>query len=146
MIDSNWIIRKAKGSDLPFIYSTWVDSFRYDSSLGKSCRNSIFFPNYNQVVDHILTQPDTEVLVSVKPDSDETIFGYLVHQGSVFHYAFTKEAFRKRGIAKSLFLHAGGVPESTFTHRTFEFDPIFKKHVTLLYNPFILFNKSGEKK
>jgi hypothetical protein len=138
MTDSQWNIRLAKGSDLPFIYATWVDSFRYDSHLGKSCRNQIFFREYNLIVDRILTHPDTKVHVAQKPDDTEVIYGYLVSQAKIFHYAFVKQAFRKWGIAKSLFYEAGGETNSVFTHRTFEFDPIFKKHANLIYNPFTL--------
>lgn len=143
MTDSKWTIRPAKGADLAFIYATWVDSFRYDSCLGKSCRNQVFFPEYNKIVDSILQHPDTKVLVAQKPDEIDVIYGYLVYQGKSFHYAFTKEAFRKWGIAKSLFLEAGGEPNSVFTHRTFEFDAIFKKHANLIYNPFSLYNKGA---
>lgn len=141
MTDSKWTIRPAKGADLAFIYATWVDSFRYDSHLGKSCRNSTFFPEYNKIVDSILQHPETKVLVAAKPDEMDIIFAYLVHQGPLFHYAFTKEAFRKQGIGKSLFLYAGGEPTSIFTHRTFGFDPIFKKHANLIFNPFSLYKK-----
>jgi hypothetical protein len=145
MNNSNWTIRRAHGDDLAFIYSTWVNSFRYDSSLGKSCRNSIFFPEYNRIVDHILISPETKVLVAVhKIEDNDIIIGYLVYEGPHFHYAFTKEAFRKFGVCKALFTHAKGTDTSSFTHKTFSLDPILKKYSELVYNPFPLFKQTQE--
>jgi hypothetical protein len=147
MNNSNWIIRPAKGDDLPFIYSTWVNSFRYDSLIGKSCRNSTFFPEFNRVVDHILTRPSTKVLVAVHDLEDgerDIIIGYLVHEGPLFHYAFTKEVFRQFGVAKALFRRAKGTETSQFSHKTFDLDPILKKYTDLIYNPFTLFKQTEE--
>lgn len=141
MTNSNWNIREAKGKDLSFIYSTWVNSYRYGSSLGKSCRNSIFFPEYNRIVDAILEKPRTKILVATTPEDPDTILGYLVHDPDVIHYVFVKEVFRKMGIARSLFHQSGRASAAVITHRTFEMDEILKKHPDLIYNPFILFKK-----
>jgi hypothetical protein len=139
MSNSNWIIRNATGADLPFIYSTWMKSYRYDSNLAQGCRNTIFFPEYSRVIDYILSQEDTKALVACSPEENEVIFGYLVHQPHILHYAFTKEAFTQFGIAKALLDHAGGA--TYYTHRTHISKQISDAHPELIYNPFILFKQ-----
>lgn len=142
MNHSNWIIREAQGADLPFIYSTWTNSYRYDSVLGKSCRNSVFFREYNKVIDHILIQPDTKVAVACSPANAEVIFGYMVYQPGIIHYAFTKEVFWRFGIQRSLLQWLGGA--KIVTHRTNMIKPLLECHPELTYNPFLLFKQAEE--
>ncbi len=140
-MSKNWNFREAKEDDLPFIYSTWCRSYRYDSPIGRACKNSIFFPNFNKVIDHILGLPDNKVLVACDKTFDHVVFGYMVHQPDIIHYAFTKEAFFKFGIAKSLLEELGGA--KYYTHKTMNISPIVKKHQELIFNPFLLY-KQGE--
>ncbi len=140
MNDSRWNIRSAVGDDLPFIYGTWAQSYRYDSLIGKGCRNSIFFPEYNKVIDYILDQDDTQVLVAHLPAEPNVILGYFVCQPSVIHYVYVKEAFRKEGIAKSLFQASGG-QGVYYTHRTKALVPLVLSIEALNYNPFLLFHQ-----
>lgn len=145
MINSNFSIREAVGEDLPFIYSTWARSYRYDSPIGRSCKNSIFFPAFNKVIDHILSQSSTQVALAVKPDQPHVLFGYMVHQPDVVHYAFTKEAFWNHGIAKALLTHLGGA--KFYSHKTMTAQPILKRFPDLSFNPFVLYkqeNQNGE--
>lgn len=137
---TQWGIRNAVGEDLPFIYSTWSRSYRYDSPLGKSCRNSIFFTEYNKVIDFIMGAVDTRIKVACAPDNSNIIFGYMVHQQpDILHYAFTKEAFVHFGIAKSLLEHLGGAKYCT--HKTLQSKPILEKHPEIIFNPFLLFKQ-----
>ncbi len=142
MNDHNWTIRDAVGDDLPFIYSTWGKSYRYDSPLGKSCKNSIFFPFFNQVMDWVLEQPDTKVIVAVDPAHSNVIYGYVIYQPGVLHYAFTKEAFQRWGIATSLIKHAD-MPQ-VYTLKTFMSKPIMGKHPEMDFNPFLLFKQGAQ--
>lgn len=141
MNDSQWTIRKAVEQDLAFIYSTWSRSYRYDSPLGRSCRNSIFFPEYNRVIDWVLSQEDTQVVVASDPVEQHVIFGYMVHQPNILHYVFTKEAFFRFGIAKSLYQHIG-CPK-VFTHKTLKVKDILEKYPDMTFNPFILFKQEA---
>lgn len=142
MSDSQWKIRDAKGEDLAFIYSTWGRSYRYDSPMGRSCKNSIFFPNYNRIIDNILAQPDTKIAVACDPLDENVFYGYMVSQPNVLHYAFTKEQFWNYGIAKSLFDHLGR--PKYYSHKTFSCRPILDKFPELVFNPFLLFKQQEE--
>lgn len=135
-----WQIRRAQGSDLNFIYATWLNSFRDDSSVGKSVRKSIFYFEYEKVLDELLARPHAIALVAVKPDEPNVIFGYLVFEDRTLHYVFVKEDFRNFGIAKNLFQVAlGGEGGVTFTHKTNHVRALIDRTPELTYNPFFLY-------
>jgi hypothetical protein len=128
-------LRLAIGSDLNFIYSTWLDSYRYDSSLGKSCRNSTFYPSYQLVIDHILAR--ASVVVVCMPDQEKVIFGYLVYEPKILHYCFVKQAFRELGLAGLMWREA--ICPLVHTHKTLGAEPILLNHKEFVFNPFMLF-------
>lgn len=140
-IPTEWKIRAATGSDLPFIYSSWLKSMRNGSSLGKYCPGSVFFFEYPRIIDQILSHPDTQVRLACWISEPTIFFGYLVSQGTTLHYGFVKEEFRQFGIMKSLIREAG--TPKFYTHQTFMVQSIMKKHPEIVYNPFKLF-KQGE--
>lgn len=129
-----WNLRTGSEDDIPFIYSTWTNSMQGDSRIGRSCKRSIFYEGQTQVIDWILAQEDTEVLVASNPDDPNIIFGYLVYQPDIVHYAFVKEIFRRFGIASYLHYEAGS--PKFYTHETGMIRPIQRD---LIYNPYLLF-------
>ena len=131
-VQTDFKVRSAKGSDLNFIYSTWLESFRYDSHLGRSCRNVIYFDQYPRVVDYILVR--SKVLVVCYPQDEDVIFGYIVYEPMIAHYLFVKQAFRNLGIAKMLYIAAG--EPKVYTHQTRMLD---LGERDLVYNPLKLF-------
>lgn len=141
---SEWKIRTAQSEDLNFIYATWARSYRY-SHISKCCRTSLFYKEYNQVIDRILEQDDTEVLVACKEDEPFVIVGYIIYQPESLHYVYTKELFFRLGVAKSLFeeaqLRSGQFKQ--FTHRTQMVEPMLIRRQDLIYNPFYLFKKGA---
>ena len=137
-------IRTATGKDLSFIFDTFLNSFRYDSPIGKSCRNSVFFNEYKLVIDRILSESET--LVAHDPSDENLIFAYLVYQAPyLLHYAFCKDAFRRLGITKALFVEAFGSPDFKVeaTHRTATAGDIFRDKPNLTHNPFHLYLKGA---
>lgn len=125
---TDFVIRSSKGSDLPFIYSTWLESYRYDSNFGKSHRNTIFFEDYRKVVDLILL--NSETLVAASSEEPDIIYGYLVKEKhNVLHYIFVKGPFRRWGVGSALFTKA--FPEESlpvsYTHKTYMSIPILEK-------------------
>jgi hypothetical protein len=137
-----WHVRKPLEADIPFIYSTWLKAYRYGSSLGKSCRNSIFFDEYNKVIDNILANPEVSIQVACMPENHEIIFGYCVTQKpNIIHFVFVKDAFTRNGIAKCL--TDIGAEEIIYTHKTQAIKEILTKYPNLTYNPFLLFKQGG---
>lgn len=144
-----WCIRTANGSDLNFIYSTWLNNYRSDSRIGRSVRKGIFFSEYYSVIDKILGKNSTHVLIAHPPNEPNVITAFMVYEDSiddtpfVLHYAFTKEVFRNLGIAKSLFLKAkSGEGATVFTHHTRTIDSLLEKYCDFIYNPFLIFSKT----
>lgn len=151
--NQEWAIRPAIGSDLNFIYSTWLNSYRSDSKIGNSTRKSIYFSHYYGVLDAILRNQRTKVLVSCKLDEPNVIFGFFVFENSIddinpatIHYSFVKEGFRRHGILKSLFEKAfdGAGAAFFYTHQTREIEKILKENPKFLYNPFLLFSREDD--
>ncbi len=136
-------IRPATGKDISFIYDTWLKSFRCDSPLGRSSKKSVYFDEYKLVIDFILSQSET--IVAHSTTDTNLILAYLVFAPGTIHYAFCKEAFRKLGITKALFLEAfsEGQEPIQVTHRTGESSEIFRNHQFLIHNPFKLFKQGA---
>lgn len=136
-------IRSATGRDLSFIYDTWLNVFRYDSPLGKSCRNSVFFAEYKLVIDRILSESET--LIAHAPEDENLIFAYLTHNKNILHFAFCKEAFRRLGITKALFVKAFGdeLAKIDYSHRTGFVAEFLREKEHLTHNPFHLFIKGA---
>lgn len=137
-------IRPANPSDISFIYSTWLKSFKYDSILGKSLRSSVFFTNYREVIDYILEDDDTEVNILYTPENENVILGYIVYtQKNYFlHYVYVKEDFRQFGVARQLLkscLFDSEVIE--YTHLTFTAQKILQNQSGFVYNPFNLYKR-----
>lgn len=130
-------IREVRPSDINFIYATWLRSFRYGSTLGKSLTNTVFFFEYNKVIDNLLSK--STVLVACLENDEEIVFGYIVYEEDIIHYVFIKESFRQMGIAKMLVKQFLVLPDKC-THETFIADAIIKKY-NLIYNPFLLYNR-----
>ncbi len=102
VVEMKTVIRSAIPEDIPFIYSTWLKSYRYDSALGKDCRNTVYYEEYKHVLDGILNDPETTIYVMTAADSPSLIFSYIVTNGLTLHYAYTKEDFRRFGLVRRL--------------------------------------------
>lgn len=143
MINCN--LRQATSDDIPFIYATWLNSYRYDSDLGKGCRNSVFFTEYREVIDRLLNKEDVKVLVACSTDDSTVVYGYLVYEPLTIHYSFVKEAFRKLQIAKMLVKEGlGDRGQTVITHKTSQVEPILRTHQEFVFNPFKLFIKESK--
>jgi len=92
------VIRPAQPDDIPFIYSTWLKSYYCDSKVGTDCRKSVFFDEYKLVIDGILKDPKTRVLVTASRLAPNTIYSYVVLSGATIHYCYSKEDFRGFGL------------------------------------------------
>lgn len=143
-MNSNWNIREANGDDIPFIYSTWAKSYKDDSSIGRSCRNSIFFRSFIYVIDMILKRDGISVAVACNPEAPYIIYGYMVAEPNILYYSFTKLAFLRFGIAKSLYEYLGS--PKFYAFKTVSVIPILDKHPQLDFNPFVLFKQSQSSK
>lgn len=139
---NSFSVRPANAGDIPFIYSTWLNSYKHDSAAGLSVTKTIFYEQYRLVLDHILASGDTVTLVACKSDEPNVIFGYVVADptSAILHYAFVKESFQRLGIAKDLFARAlPGCSAVVVSHLTNFANEIARRH-SLTFNPFLLYS------
>ena len=130
-------IRDAHPEDINFIYATWLRSYRTGSSIGRQSRNTIYYREYNKVIDQILNS--STIKIACLDEDELIILGYAVFDRENIHYIFVKEAFRRLGIAKRLVESSLILPE-TCTHSTYLAEAVIEKF-KLTYNPFLLFNR-----
>lgn len=133
----NIAIRDALQEDINFIYATWLRSYRSGSSIGRQARNTVYYREYNKVIDHLLNS--STIKVACLDDDPLIILGYAVFDRDNIHYIFVKEAFRRLGIARRLVESSLILPE-TCTHTTFIADKIIDKF-KIEFNPFKLFTR-----
>lgn len=138
-----YVVRNANPKDINFIFSTWMESFRYGSTPIKTTPKSIYFSRYQTVLDHILGKDEVHTVVACSPEEPDVILGYLVYETpNIVHYSFVKEVFRNIGVAKSLLEHLGP-SYKTFTHRTDMLEKYMRNKPEWRYDPFLLYQRSG---
>ncbi|MEZ0209216.1 MAG: hypothetical protein ACAH17_03525 [Candidatus Paceibacterota bacterium] len=135
-------IRDAQEGDIPFIFSSWLKSFRP----GLVCRhvdNTIYYAEHHKVVEKILKR--ATCLVATDPADPATIYGYLVFERIdgilTIHYSYVKHTFRAMGVLRQLlksFEHDWN-NAGLFTHSTILGARLSLKY-NLVYHPYILFN------
>jgi ribosomal protein S18 acetylase RimI-like enzyme len=137
-------IRQAIPEDLNFIFATWSKSYWTEAQLAKQVRKSVFFTEYQQVIDRLLTLADVHVASN---DDGSTIYGYIItQQPNILHWVYVKNAFSGLGLAKDLVQHCkdrGFLVGDQFviTHLTKDAEGILRNHTEFTYNPFLLFQK-----
>jgi hypothetical protein len=121
-------------NDKNFICATWLNSYFTSSRFAKRITHRIFKDYHSEVIERILTNPKTEVLIASSIDDPDTIFGYLVFQKyktPILHYVYVKHAFKKMGIAAELIQKADvGFPNIIVTHWTFDLEDVLDKYPT----------------
>lgn len=133
-------LRDAEASDISFIYDSFMKSYKADGPLGKITTKRVFFQEFPQVIDRILSTSKVQIMcLSEEP---KIIVGYIIFQPQLIHYIFVKEPFRRNGIAKTLKSHALGLNDSfTYTHITHHVKKLLTKYPDALFNPFKLYQK-----
>jgi hypothetical protein len=140
---NDFMVRGPHPDDVPFIYATWLNSYRYGSHDGKAHHNDDFFDDCAESIDAILTRKEIKILVACDPDNSNVILAYFIFQPNCIHYAFTKHPFRKLGIQTLLFNKAFPDYEDQtkiyYTHKTLSSDDVFRNKLNFRYRHFNLF-------
>lgn len=98
-------VRPAVVDDVAFIASTWKQSYWRESAWGSRIRWAIFNPNHARIVAQLLER--SRVVVACDTEREGEIFGYLVCEPDALHFAYTKAAFRRLGVFRSLLGYSG---------------------------------------
>lgn len=135
-------IRVATEADVPFIFNSWLKSFR-GSVTAKSISNPVYFDFHHKTIEKILQK--SNVLIACDAADPTQVFGYVVAQNiegvKVLHYAYVKFAFRGMGLCKLLLQDAGIDKQSGgfYTHETHSTAKLLSNS-KFVYNPYLAFN------
>ena len=142
-MESQMKLRGVEAGDLPFIYNSWLKSYR-DSPAVRSVPNSIYFAEHHNNLEGILSSALTEVWVACDAEDESNIRGYVVveHEGDceVVHWVYVKQPYRQSGVARALLKCALSDSELPvfYTHYTKMSECIRGRAV---YNPFLLWGR-----
>lgn len=141
---SHLAIRPVLPSDVPFIFSSWVTSYRNAKErrlkrIDKHARFDVFgyLEAQNLTVKRSLA--NCEVLVACSPAEPSDLYAYAVfeHTGPecVLHWLYTKQVFRRMGLAKHLLEMAKGNAERFAHSHTTEAWRHFESSLPSIHNP-----------
>lgn len=150
MNKENWKTRGLKPGDIPYITSTWMNSFRSNARWPKEILHRIYSSEHNRIINSILN--NSQVLIACDPEDEDHIFGYVVFSNitridlDIFHYVFTKRAFQKLGVAKGLIKESRKGGNAAFTHKNEKAKWIPEKLLSTHYenvnfNPYLFFKE-----
>lgn len=134
-------VRPLEEEDLPFIFSSWLRSYRA-SAFAKRIKKDVYFLWHQLVVERILARPSVSTIVACLDGHPDVILGFIVFEKvkdepKIIHYAFVKESFRRMGITKTLMIGTGIRGPFFFSHWTYALDPIFDKNQErMIYDPY----------
>lgn len=128
------VIRAMEPLDTPFVFSSWLRSYRANSDMRVS--QSLYYAGHHEVIEGLLKAPGVEVVVASPEGDPNTILGWCCRGQGVVHYVYVKEAFRRMGLAKML------VGEfSQHSHITRYGEWALGKHPSE-YNPYLATNRT----
>ncbi len=124
-------LRKWRNSDVPFITSNWLRSFR-DGAFARGVPNSIYFFEEQRQLSEVNRR--ASIIMVCDEADDNKLYGFVcvekdVTGALIFHYLYIKPEVRKRGLARKLIETVvdhetktrGSPPPAIFyTHKTFD--------------------------
>ena len=135
-------LRPMVEDDIPFIFNSWLKSYRF-SHFGEKITNTIYFQDHHKLLERIVG--NSKVLVACDPQDSSHLYGYSVAGEQddvlVLHFIYVKHTFRNLGIGKTL-LDALGHDNSSaavYTHHTRMADKLAAKY-NLVYHPYLMFD------
>jgi hypothetical protein len=137
------IIRPANENDVPFIFNSWLRSFR-NGTLCRGVDNTIYFTEHHKLIERLLKT--AKVQVAADANDIANILGWLCYEeiDGIFtvHYIYTKHTFRCLGVMRQLMKDTGHdfTTAGIHTHMTEIFNRLALKY-NLLYHPYVLINR-----
>lgn len=133
-------IRSATEADVPFIFNSWLKSYR-GSNAAKNISNPVYFEFHHKLIEGLLKRSQVHVLCS--PEDSSQVFGYLVHEVVdeviVLHYVYIKYAFRGMKLCSLLLKHANidASKGGFYTHDTHSSSKLLKNS-KFVFNPYLV--------
>lgn len=134
--------RIATPEDIPFIFSSWLNSFR-KSEFSKHVPQKLYFSGHHRLIGELLSRSD--VFIAVNEEDESQILGWICAEMDrpvpIFHYLYVKYPFRRMGIGRKLF---SLMPKGPFiyTHETGQVGKLSHEGV---YSPYALIGGHSER-
>jgi len=135
-------IRKAEASDVGFIFSSWLKSYR-DSFFAQNITTTIFYSEHHKVIERLLKGCD--VYVACNDNDVSELYGFICGERIeglfVLHYVYVKQMYRSLGIATML-LNTYSHDSSTaalYTHHNKVSQKLAAKY-NLVHSPYLALN------
>jgi hypothetical protein len=131
------ILRGPLPSDMPFILSSWLRSYRRARAV--SDVGPIYYAGQEAVIRRLVSR--SMVALACNPEDPSTVLGYVVFErvrsGGLVHYVYVKELVRRCGLAERLMGEVPG-PFRSHTHETrAEGVARLKARFPSVYNPYL---------
>lgn len=101
-------IRPATGADVPWIYSSWMKSFReHGSGVGRISRD-VYRVHHRLAMERVTSKDGVLTIVACNPEDNAQIFGWLcgevdtTKRRAVLYYGHVKSERRRQGIMRAL--------------------------------------------
>lgn len=97
-------IRGYQDSDKHLILSTMLRGLYYGNSFFTNIQKDVFFKEYSEIAHKMLFKRSNSLTIACSMEEPTVVLGWALISldASVLHYAFVKEPFRNKGIAKRL--------------------------------------------
>lgn len=111
--------RPAIASDRDFIIATWSSSYKKSHSAGL-IQAAEWADVMHRQIGLVLDRPDMRAMIAYDKTNPDFFYGFIAGDTSdhvpVVAYVYTKEAYRKTGIARGLFAAMGIDPAKHFVY------------------------------
>lgn len=110
--------------DIPFIQSSWGNSYYEGVNGHKLILAEEFHAHHRPIRDRILNKPNIAIIVCASKEDPSLIIGYSIvekppqSRGLILHYLYVKQAFKKEKIASHLLEMSCKDRPVLFTHST----------------------------
>lgn len=142
-MENNFTLRAYRDEDIPFIYNSWLKSYRDAPSMA-TIPNTLYYAGQHGLIETLLER--SHVVVACSSEDPSQIMGYIVYEAprpdsSVIHWAYVKHPFRNFGVAKALegaatanrtnvrYTHRVKVCERLLRTRPYTYDPFLVMQV-----------------
>lgn len=137
-------VRLATEVDVPFIFNSWLKSFRAEH-FAVNITNTIYFNEHHKLIEDLLQT--CEVYIACDHNNPEDIFGYICAERIdgilIIHYVYVKHMYRRLGIGKTLLgqFNPDLSVASIYSHSTKVVADRIAHKYNLVYSPYVAFLK-----
>lgn len=129
-------IDSATDADLNLVRKSWMRSYRKSAAMDW-VGNASYDAGMPTRIERIISAPSVRVLMARPPGDPLTAFGFIVASPTTLHYLWTKEAWRKMGVAHQLVHGAFPSAPERLTHLTKMGENLWQlKMAGVPYDPF----------